>query len=81
MNKRLFSLSIVTIALAMVFSFTTPNVTLAAGDNYNDVFIGASNLFGVDEAVNGTEPNSDRDVGPGVEFQSYGLRGDWVGQQ
>ena len=81
MNKRLFSLSIVTIAFAMVFSFTAPNVTSAAGDNYNYILIDAVNVFGADEAVNGIEPGSDRDVGPDLNFQSYGLQGNWAGQQ
>ncbi|MGO9020522.1 MAG: hypothetical protein ACLQVJ_19455 [Syntrophobacteraceae bacterium] len=79
MNKKLFSLSIFTIALAMAFVFSAPNVTRAASDNYNDQFVGITNLLGVDEAHNGAGAR-DRDRAPVVNFQTYGLQGDWAGQ-
>jgi hypothetical protein len=81
MNK-LFSLSIITIALAMAFVITAPNLTMAISDNYNDEMVGSANLFGVDEANNVTGPiDRDRDRAPDLDFQTYGLQGDWAGQQ
>ena len=82
MNKKLFSLSIFTIAFAMAFVFSAPFGTMAASDNYNEPFIGSTNLFGVDEADNGAMARDrDRDIAPVLNFGSYGLQGDWAGQQ
>jgi len=79
MNKKLFSLSIFAVALAMAFVFSAPIVTMAASDNYNDQFVGITNLLGVDEAHYGIGAR-DRDRAPVVNFQTYGLQGDWAGQ-
>jgi hypothetical protein len=79
MNKRLFSLSIFAIALAAVFVSTVPSITMAASDNYNNAYVGSTNLFGVDEATSGiTAPvDRDRDIDAGLIHPSYGLKGSW----
>ena len=81
MNKKLFGLSIFAIALAAAFVFTAPGGAMAASDNYNGTFLGSVNLIGVDEADSGIAIDRDKDVAPGLTFQSYGLKGDWEGQQ
>jgi hypothetical protein len=83
MSKKLFSLSIFTITLVISFVFSAPGVTMASSDNYNAAFPGNSNLLGVDEAHSsvGALPDRDMDIAPGLNFQSYGLQGDWGGQQ
>lgn len=63
MNKKLFSLSILTIAFAVGFLFAASNGTMAAGDNYNGVSVYSTNLLEVALRHNGiTSPdNFDRD--------------------
>ncbi len=82
MSKKLFSLSIFTIALAMAFVFSAPIVTRAASDNFDDQFLGESNLVGIDEPTSPVTPlhNRDRDNGRDFKFPSYGLQGNWAGQ-
>ena len=79
MNKRLFGLSIFAIALAAVLVSTVPSITMAASDNYNNTFIGSTNLFGVDEAASGIAARVDRDryIDAGSVLPSYGLKGSW----
>jgi hypothetical protein len=82
MSKKIFSLSIFTIALAMAFVFSAPIVTRAASDNYNDPFTGITNLVGIDEATSNVSSfhDRDRDNARDSKFPSYGLQGNWAGQ-
>ena len=78
MNTKLFGLSIFAVVFALVFGFAAPSVTIAASGHYNEVFAGTPNLFGVDEARNSYAlGHRDRDIDPTVNFQNFGLRGDW----
>lgn len=63
MNKKLFSLSILTIAFAVVFLCAAPNGTMAASDDHNGVSVGSTNPLEVAAPHNGiTSPdNFDRD--------------------
>jgi len=82
MNKKLFGLSIFAIALASVFVFTAPGGAVAASDNYNNAFVGSANLIGIDEADNAVAVDRDKDIAPVLNFQTYGLQGNWeAGQQ
>jgi len=82
MNNKLFSLTIFAVALAVASMVTVPGVMAAVSDNYNAVFIGTPDLFGVDEATN-TASDRDRDISPpALDFSTYGLQGNWEpGQQ
>ena len=93
MNKKLFSLSIFTIALAVAFVFSAPNGakaadgTNAAGSNYNHrgyIENRSANLFGEDWATNGGRTRRDMDKDRYIQrqipdFQVYGLQGNWKG--
>jgi hypothetical protein len=76
MNKKLFSLSIFTIALAVAFVFSAPNGakaadgTKAAGSNYNQggnynhrgyIENRSANSFGEEWATNGSRTHRDTD--------------------
>ncbi len=84
MNKKLFSLSISTIALAMAFVFSAPNgakaadVTNAAGSSYNQgeyynhrgyIENRSANSFGEDWATNGGLTRRDMDKDRHIQKQ------------
>ncbi len=79
MNARILSLTVFTLALAVVFGFGAINNSNAAlTDSFNLVAGHEVNLTGVDEANNGIGTASDKDAGPSFSFQTYGLSGDWA---
>ncbi len=83
MSRKLLTLSVLTFALALVFSVGGINSAKAfVSDNYNNDFTGP-NLVGVDEARHsvGSLPDRDSDMNIKPDFKSYGLQGDWAGQQ
>jgi len=87
MNKKLFSLSIFTIALALAFVLSAPNGANAAGSNYNHrgyIENRSANSFGEDWATNGASTHRDMDKDRHIQkqipdFQIYGLQGNWKG--
>jgi len=81
MSTKLFSLSLFSIALALVFMFAAPGFSTVVSDNYNAVFDGP-NIFGTSEANNsfGALHDGDREGVSRLNFQSRGLHGDWAGE-
>jgi hypothetical protein len=92
MSKKLFSLSIFTIALAAAFMFSAPDCAKAAdGTNVarNNSHRGyienrSANSFGEDWATNGYGTRRDMDKDRYIrrqipDFQIYGLQGNWKG--
>jgi hypothetical protein len=87
MSKKLLSLSIFAIALAVAFVFWAPNGTMAEDNNNHAGYMNSPNSFGDswDSATNNAGEHFDRDRDRATEpppiFKSYGLQGDWRGQQ
>jgi hypothetical protein len=93
MNRKLFSLSIFTIALAVAFVFSAPGFAKAAdgtnaarSNNNHRGYIEnrSANSFGEDWATNGYGTRRDMDKDRHIrrqipDFQIYGLQGNWKG--
>ncbi len=94
MNKKLFSLSVFTIALAVAFVFSAPKGAKAADginaavSNHNHrgyIENRFANSFGEDWATNGgagahRDTDKDRHIQRQIpDFQIYGLQGNWKG--
>jgi hypothetical protein len=83
MNKKLFSLSIFTVALTVAFVFSAPGRTMAAdgtnagssynqGDNYNHrgyIENRSANSFGEEWATNGAREDRDTDKDRHIQRQ------------
>ncbi|MGA3116730.1 MAG: hypothetical protein ABSF90_20095 [Syntrophobacteraceae bacterium] len=85
MDRKLLSLPVFTIALAVAFVFWAPGGSMAAGSSYHPGYNESANTF-EDNDWAGTraetthDRETDRSVQPPPYFQSYGLQGDWRGQ-
>ena len=93
MNKKLFSLFIFTIALAVAFVFSAPSGAKAADSNYNQrgnynhrghIENRSANSFGEEWATNEVRTPRDTDKDKHIQkqipdFQIYGLQGNWKG--
>ncbi len=85
MDKKLLSLSIFTIPLAVAFVFWAPGGSMAAGNSYHPGYNESANTF-EDNDWAGTrietahDGDKDKAMQPLPHFQAYGLQGDWSGQ-
>ncbi|MHC1726159.1 MAG: hypothetical protein AB9866_09165 [Syntrophobacteraceae bacterium] len=77
--NRIFNLTILAVAFALVIGFGAFSTTMAASDNFNWDYPGQVNLIGIDEANNSLAGHADRDRGvPGFTFDTYGLAGNYA---
>lgn len=85
MNKKLLSLPVFTIALAVAFMFWTPKGTMAADGGYHPGYNNSTNSFsddhhGARNRAGRAKDSRDKDRATrSAPFQSYGLQGDWRG--
>lgn len=75
MNKNLLSLTILVVAFVLVAGIGTSYAK--PGRTFNNDYVGAVNLIGVDETSNRILPDADRDAAPNASwiFDTYGLHG------